>query len=83
MKLPRTAALALAGWYLMLFGAACLAVVVLTHVCEARHVLPSMGWGLKHSAGHYLDLSSAILGLASVPSGFLLHKFFSRARPVS
>ena len=44
-------------------GVACLIVVVLTHVCEARHLFPWMGWGLKRSAGHYLDLCSA--GLAA------------------
>src|SRR5215469_202834 len=65
--------------YLAAFGMACLVVVVLTHVCEARHLLPWMGWGLKHSAGHYLDLSSAILGLALVPSGFILRTLCLRA----
>jgi hypothetical protein len=48
---------------LQLVGVGCLVVVVLAHVCEARHLLPWMGWGLKHSAGHYLDLSAAILAL--------------------
>jgi hypothetical protein len=57
---------------LQLFGAGCLVVVVLTHVFEARHLFPWMGWGLKHSAGHYLDLSSAIIGLALFPTGCLL-----------
>jgi hypothetical protein len=37
-----------------------------------------MGWGLKHSAGHYLGLSSAILGLILLPSGFLLQAFEKR-----
>jgi len=32
-----------------------------------------MGWGLERSAGHYLDLGSAVLGLTSFPLGYLLH----------
>jgi hypothetical protein len=65
----RRAALAL-----QLSGAACLAVVVLTHVCEAYQLMPWMGWGLKHSAGHYLDLSSAVLGLTLLPAGVALRR---------
>lgn len=38
---------------LQLLGAGCLIVVVVTHICEALHLFPSMHWGLKHSAGHY------------------------------
>jgi hypothetical protein len=30
---------------MQLFGAACLLVVVLTHVCEAFGLFPSMRWG--------------------------------------
>jgi hypothetical protein len=37
-------------------GAACLIVVVLTHVAERFNIFPAMGWGLPHSPGHYLDL---------------------------
>jgi hypothetical protein len=48
---------------LQLVGLACLLIVVLTHVAEALHLFPGMGWGLPNSAGHYLDLVSAILGL--------------------
>ena len=33
-------------------------------------------WGLEHSARHYLDLLSAILGLALFPTGYLLQAFF-------
>ena len=65
-------AAALGGWYLKAFGAGCLMIVVLTHVCESFHLFPSMGWGLKHSPGHYLDLSAAILGLALLPAGYCL-----------
>jgi hypothetical protein len=42
----------------------CLVVVVLTHLAEHWHIFPGMGWGLPSSPAHYLDLSSAILGLA-------------------
>ena len=59
------------GPVLLLFGSACLIVVVLTHVAEAFHILPAMGWGLPSSVGHYLDLASAILGCALLPLGFL------------
>jgi hypothetical protein len=65
---------------LQLLGAACLVVVVLTHVLEALHLLPWMHWGLEHSAGHYLDLGSLELGLTLFPLGYLLHAF---AKPAS
>jgi hypothetical protein len=38
-----------------------LLVVVLTHVAEALHLFPAMGWGEPDSAGHYVDLASAVL----------------------
>jgi hypothetical protein len=66
---PRSAA---TGRYLMLLGGGCLVFVVLTHVCEAFHLFPVMGWGLRNSPGHYLDLSVAILGLAFLPAGYFL-----------
>ena len=47
---------------LQLIGAACLMIVVLTHVCEALHLLPWMHWGSEHSIGHYLDFCGAVLG---------------------
>jgi hypothetical protein len=50
------------GRIFLLFGLACLLMVVLTHVAEAFHIFPAMGWGLPNSMGHYLDLVSAILG---------------------
>jgi hypothetical protein len=49
MKLHHAAALAPVGWYLMVLGAGCLIIVVLTHVCEAFHLFPVMGWGMKHT----------------------------------
>lgn len=49
---------------LAVLGIAFLIVVVLTHVAERWHFFPGMGWGLPNSPGHYLDLASAILGVA-------------------
>jgi formate hydrogenlyase subunit 3/multisubunit Na+/H+ antiporter MnhD subunit len=57
--------------FLQLFGSACIIVVVLTHVAETLVLIPSMGWGLPNSFGHYLDFVSAILGLTLVPVGIL------------
>lgn len=57
-------------WRLIqLAGAICLFVVVLAHIAEAFNILPGMGWGLPDSAGHYLDLSAAILGIVLFPAG--------------
>src|SRR5262245_20757101 len=56
---------------LQVIGAGCLTVVVLTHVAEALHLFPRMGWGLSDSAGHYLNLVGAILGLLCFPLGYL------------
>ena len=47
----------------LLGGSACLLVMVLTHVAEALHLLPDMGWGLPNSPGHYVDLFSAVSGI--------------------
>ena len=58
---------------LQLLGAGCLVVVVLTHVCEALHLFPWMQWGHEHSAGHYLDLGSVVLGFTLFPIGYLIH----------
>jgi hypothetical protein len=54
--------------HLMLLGAGCLVIVVVNQICEAFHLFPVMGWGLKHSLGHYLDLSASILGLVFFPA---------------
>src|ERR1700730_16334762 len=59
--------------FLQLLGAGCLVAVVLTHVSEALQLFPWMHWGLEHSAGHYLDFWSAVLGLTLFPIGYLLH----------
>src|SRR5438067_39568 len=66
------------GSFLQLLGAGCLLVVVLTHIFEALHVFPWIRWGSEHSVGHYLDLSSAILGLTLFPLGYFLHALRSR-----
>ena len=58
--------------FLELLGAGCLVLVVLAHFSEALQWFPWMHWGGEHSAGHYLDLSSAILGLTLFPTGYLL-----------
>lgn len=58
---------------LQLLGAGCLAVVVLAHLSEALDLFSWMRWGLEDSVGHYLDLSSAVLGLTLFPLGYLFH----------
>ena len=68
------------GSFLQLFGAGCLLLVVLTHVCEALRLFPFMQWGLEHSAGHYLDFWSALLGLTLFPTGYLLHALAEKPR---
>lgn len=41
-------------------SAGSLVLVVLTHVFEALNALPWTRCGLENSAGHYIDLSSAV-----------------------
>jgi uncharacterized membrane protein HdeD (DUF308 family) len=50
-------------------AAVCFGVVFLTHVAETFRILPMMGWGLPNSAGHYLDLVSAVLGCTLLALG--------------
>jgi succinate dehydrogenase/fumarate reductase cytochrome b subunit len=64
--------------FLQVLGAGCLVLVVLTHVCEALRLFPSMRWGLEHSIGHYLDFWSAVLGLTLFPVGYFLHALIRR-----
>jgi hypothetical protein len=45
-------------------GAAGLMVMVLTHVAEALRLFPAMGWGQRHSMGHYIDWGSTFAGIA-------------------
>jgi len=58
-----------------LFGAGCLLLVVLAHICEALNLFPAMGWGSEDSAGHYLKFWSAIFGFTLFPLGYLLYAF--------
>jgi hypothetical protein len=51
-----------------------LVVVALTHVAETLSLFPSMRSGEPDSIGHYIDLSSALLGLMLVPVGYLMHR---------
>ena len=64
--------------FLQLVGSGCLVLMVLSHVCEALHLLPMLGWGLKDSLGHYIDLWSALLGLTLFSAGYLLQAFNNR-----
>jgi len=64
--------------FLQLFGAASLVLVPITHLFEALHVFPQMHWGMERSAGHYLDLGSATVGLILFPIGYLLHAITQR-----
>jgi hypothetical protein len=57
---------------LQLIGAGCLVVVVLTHIFEALRWFLSMGWGLERSAGHYLDLTATVIGVALFSLGYLV-----------
>jgi hypothetical protein len=52
-------------------GGVCLLVVVLTHVAERWNLSPGMGWGRADSPGHYLDLFSAIIGVALLVAAFV------------
>ena len=51
---------------------------MVTHVYEALHLLPWMRRGVEDSPGHYLDLSSAILGLKLFLIGYLLRALEKR-----
>ena len=66
------------GSSLQLLGAGCLVVVVFTHVSEALHLFPWMGWGLEHSVGHYLDFWSFVFGLTLFPAGYLFDALTKR-----
>ncbi len=59
---------------LRLVGTTCLLLMVFTHVAEALQLLPAMRWGEPDSPGHYVDLSSAVLGVTLTPIGYLLHR---------
>lgn len=59
---------------LQLVGAGFLVVVVLTHLFEALGALPWMGWGQENTAGHYIDLCSAVAAVTLFPFGFVMQK---------
>src|SRR5215469_5794672 len=65
--------------FVQLLGAVCLLMMVLVHIAEAFHLFPGMNWGRNNSAGHYLDLFSAILGMILLPLGYLLHVLMRRS----
>ena len=58
--------------FVQLAGAACLLLVVLTHICEGLRWFGRMQWGEGHSVGHYVDLTAAVLGIILFPAGYLL-----------
>lgn len=58
---------------LIIAGAvAVLVIMVLTHIAETYSLVPQMGWGRPDTPGHYVDLVSAIAGLALVLAGVSL-----------
>jgi hypothetical protein len=61
-----------------LLGATFLIMVVFAHVAEAFDLFPSMGWGLPHSAGHYIDTANAICGLLLLSTGGLWRRIRKR-----
>jgi hypothetical protein len=63
---------------LQLIGSSFLVVMVCTHFAETYHVFPQMGWGLPHSAGHYIDLVSAWGGVTLFVLSYLLRKIARR-----
>lgn len=76
-------ALALTAWSLLRFqrspgpvlrlaGSFGFLIVGLAHLCESLRLFPVMGWGQARSAGHYLDLSGALLGIVLFPLGLVL-----------
>jgi len=58
--------------FMQLIGVSFLLVVVFAHLCEAFSAFPSMGWGKEGTPGHYLDLSSAVLGVVLFAVGSVL-----------
>lgn len=53
-------------------GSILLMIMVLTHIAEAFSLVPEMGWGRPDTPGHYLDLVSAVAGLALLLAGMSL-----------
>lgn len=66
-------------WAMMqLAGAGLLLVVIFAHVCEAFGFFPSLGWGRPTTAGHYIDLVSAVAGSVLLPFGYFGRWFIRR-----
>ena len=61
------------AFLLQLIGTVGLMIVVLSHLSEGLDFLPSMGWGLEDSVGHYLDLTAALVAAVLFPLGYLLN----------
>lgn len=67
------------AWSVLQFiGAAGMVMVSVAHVCEALHLFVWLQWGEEHSVGHYVDLSSAVLGITLFPLGYFLHALAMR-----
>ena len=66
------------AYILLLIGTGLVIVVILTHVAEALHIFPWMGWGLPNSPVHYLDLVSAIASPILLSVGYLSLRFARR-----
>jgi hypothetical protein len=67
---------------IQLLGAIGVTVVVLTHIAEAFHVFRWMRWGEPDSAGHYLDLVSAVVAVILLPLGYSLRRRMRRTTDV-
>ena len=61
------------GSSLQLVGAGCLGIVVLTHFCEALHILPWMHWGMCIALVITSISGVPVLGLTFFPVGYLSH----------
>ena len=68
----------LTGLFLVL-GAGSLLVMVLTHLAEGLRLFPFMGWGQRHSPGHYLDLGSVYAGIAFLVAASLCPLLWRRS----
>ena len=59
---------------LQAFGLSCFGVMALTHFFAAFSILPALGWGQRHSVGHFIDLVAALLGVALMTTSFALSR---------
>ena len=66
---------------LQLVGVGCLMIVVFTHVAEALRLFEVMRWGEPDSAGHYLDLASAMVGVGLLTVAVALRLVRARSSP--